>query len=97
MAIKFDYNQTINQAKALDEATDVMYQQCLAKLEQIGPDIGAAWTGEASKAFQTYINGMYQDLLNKSIYMRDLAEFLRDAAKKMKAAEEAAKQAAGNI
>jgi hypothetical protein len=43
------------------------------------------------------VNGVRDDLLKKAKYMRDTAEFLRSAAKKMQAADSAAKQAAQNI
>ena len=97
MAIKFDYNQTIAQAKQLDELANDMQNQCAKKLGEINENIGAAWTGQASATYRKYVGGVRDDLLKKAKYMRDTAEFLRSAAKKMKAADEAAKQSAQNI
>lgn len=97
MAIKFDQNQTIQQAKLLDElATDMQNQAC-KKMNEIYENIHAAWTGEAAKMYLKYTNGVKEDLSKKAVYLRSLAEFLRSAANKMQAAEESAKQAAQNI
>jgi len=97
MAIKFNYNQTIAQAKLLDELANDMQNQCCKKMGEICENIGAAWTGQAASAYRKYVDGVRDDLLKKAKYMRDTAEFLRSAAKKMQAADLAAKQAAQNI
>ena len=97
MAIKFDYNQTIAQAKLLDELANDMQNQCCKKMGEICENIEAAWTGQAASAYRKHVATVRDDLLKKAKYMRDVAEFLRNAAKKMKAADEAARQAAQNI
>jgi WXG100 family type VII secretion target len=97
MAIKFDYNQTINQAKLMDELANDMQNQCVKKMTEITGNIEAAWTGNAAKAYLTYMRGVQEDLAKKAKYLRDTAEFLRSAAKKMQAADAAAKQAAQSI
>lgn len=96
-AIKFDYNQTMNQAKALEELANDMQNKCVKKMTEITGNIEAAWTGNAAKTYLKYIRGVQEDLGKKAKYLRDTAEFLRNAAKKMQAADAAAKQAAGNI
>ncbi|MDR1589320.1 MAG: WXG100 family type VII secretion target [Oscillospiraceae bacterium] len=96
-AIKFDYNQTVNQAKQLDELANDMQNVCVKKMTEIAGNVEASWTGNAAKAYLKYIRGVQDDLGKKAKYLRDTAEFLRSAAKKMRAAEEAAKQAAVNI
>lgn len=97
MAFKFNYNQTIAQAKALDDLANDVQNQCCKKMGEIGENIDAAWNGEAASAYKRYITGVREDLMKKAKYMRDTAEFLRNTAKKMQAADEAAKQAAQKV
>jgi len=93
MSIRFNYNQTVAQAKLLDELANDMQNQCCKKLGEINDNIDAAWSGDAAAAYRRYIGGVRDDLLKKSKYMRDTAEFLRNTAKRMQAADAAAKQA----
>jgi len=97
MAIRFNYNETIAQAKLLDELANDIQNQCCKKMSEISDNIGAAWNGEAATAYTKYVNGVREDLLKKAKYIKDTAEFLRNTAKKMKAADDAAKQAAQKI
>lgn len=97
MAIKFDYNQTMAQAKLLDELANDMQNQACKKMGEIYENIGAAWTGQAASTYRKYVGGVRDDLLKKAKYVRDTADFLRNAAKKMQAADVAAKQTAQNI
>jgi uncharacterized protein YukE len=97
MATKFDYNQTVAQAKQLDEIANDMQNQCCKKMGEIYENIDAAWSGQAANIYKKYMSGVRDDLLKKAKYLRDTAEFLRTAAKKMQAADSAAKQAAQNI
>ncbi|MCL1835767.1 MAG: WXG100 family type VII secretion target [Oscillospiraceae bacterium] len=94
MAINFNYNQTIAQAKLLDELASDIQNRCCKKLSEVGDNIEAAWTGEAAAAYKKYVTGVREDMQKKAKYIRDTAEFLRATAKKMKAADEAARQAA---
>ena len=93
MAINFNYNQTIAQAKLLDELANDIQNQCCKKLGEITENIDAAWSGESANAYKKYVSGVRDDLLKKAKYIRDTAEFLRNTAKKMQAADAAAKQA----
>jgi uncharacterized protein YukE len=97
MAMKFDYNQTVAQAKLLDELAIDMQNQACKKMGEVCENIEAAWTGQAAAVYRRYVGGVRDDLLKKAKYVRDVAEFLRNAAKKMQAADAAAKQAAQNI
>jgi uncharacterized protein YukE len=97
MATKFDYNQTVAQAKQLDEIANDMQNQCCKKMGEIYENIDAAWGGQAANTYKKYLSGVRDDLLKKAKYLRDTAEFLRSAAKKMQAADAAAKQAAQSI
>jgi len=97
MAFQFNYNQTMNQAKLLDELANDMQNQCCKKLGEIGENIEAAWSGKASDSYRRHVTGVREDLMKKAKYLRDTAEFLRKTANKMRAADIAAKQAAQNI
>lgn len=97
MAINFDYNQTINQAKQLDEIASDMQNQAVKAMGSIYENVGAAWSGQAAKAYAAYIKGVQDDLSKKAKYLRDTAEFLRSAAKKLREADLAAKQASQGI
>ena len=97
MAFSFNYNQTMAQAKALDELANDVQNQCCKKMGEIGENIDAAWSGDAATAYKRYVAGIREDLMKKAKYMRDTAEFLRNTAKKMQAADAAAKQAAQKI
>ncbi|NLT15701.1 MAG: hypothetical protein GXY05_15345 [Clostridiales bacterium] len=97
MAIKFDYNQTISQAKQLEELATDMQNQCVKKMGSVYENVAAAWTGEAAKTYLKYIQGVSDDLSKKAKYLRDVAAFLREAAKKIQAADAAAKQSAQKI
>ena len=97
MATKFNYNQTMAQAKLLDELAGDMQNQCCKKMGEICENIDAAWSGQAASTYKKYISSVRDDLLKKAKYIRDTASFLRTAANKMKAADEAARQAAEGI
>ena len=97
MATKFNYNQTVAQAKLLDELANDMQNQCCKKMGDICENIDAAWSGQAADTYKKYVGGVRDDMLKKAKFIRDTAEFLRSAANKMKAADEAAKQAAQRV
>lgn len=97
MAIKFNYNQTVNQAKRLEELAGDMQSQSIKQLEKVYENVNAAWTGQAAKTYLKYIHGIQGDLTKKAKYLCELASFLRESAKKMQAADAAAKQLAQKI
>ena len=97
MATKFNYNQTVAQAKLLDELANDIQNQCCKKMGEICENIEAAWTGQAASTYKKYVSGVRDDMLKKVKYIRDTAGFLRTAANKMKAADDAAKQASDRI
>jgi uncharacterized protein YukE len=97
MAMKFDYNQTMAQAKQIEQVAIDMQNNVSKKMAEVCEIIEAAWTGRAASVYKKYVNAIREDILKKSKYLRDTADFLRTAAKKMKAADDAAKQAAQNL
>ena len=97
MATKFNYSQTMAQAKLLDELANDIQNQCCKKMAEICENIEAAWSGQAATTYRKYVTGVREDMQKKAKYIRDTAGFLRTAANKMKAADEAAKQAAQKV
>ena len=97
MATKFNYNQTVAQAKLLDELANDIQNQCCKKMGEICENIEAAWTRQTASTYKNYICGVRDDMLKKAKYIRDTAGFLRTAADKMKAADDAAKQASDRV
>ncbi len=97
MAIQFDYNQTLNQAKLLEELASDLQNQCVRKLDAVYENVDAAWSGQAAKVYLAYIRGVQEDLGKKAKYLRDTADFLRTAAKKIQAADAAARQSAQRV
>ena len=96
MSIRFNYNETISQAKLLDELANDIQNQCCKKMSEICDNLEAAWSGDAASSYKKYVSGVRDDLVKKAKYMKDTAEFLRNTAKKMQAADAVAKQAAQN-
>jgi len=97
MTIKFNYEQTVAQARLLDELANDIQNQGVKKLAEIGGNIEAAWSGEAAKTYIRYIRGVQDDIGKKAKYLRDTAEYLRNAAKKMQEADTSARQSAQRI
>ena len=97
MATKFNYDQTVAQAKLLDELANDIQNQCCKKMGDICENIEAAWTGQAANTYRKYVAGVQDDMQKKAKYIRDTAGFLRTAAEKMKAADEDAKHASAGI
>lgn len=97
MAVKLDYNQTLNQAKLLDELAADMQGKCVRQMGEVYDNVHAAWSGEAAGMYLKYIRGVSDDVSNKAKYLKEIASFLRDAVKKMQAADAAAAQSAQKI
>ncbi|MDR0549155.1 MAG: WXG100 family type VII secretion target [Deltaproteobacteria bacterium] len=97
MAIKFDYNRTMAQAKSLDQIADDMRTKACRKLTEILETAQAAWTGQAADSFIKLFIGFRDDFIKSAKFLSDTANFLRDAAKRLRAADEAAKQASERI
>ncbi len=97
MAIKFNYTQTVQQAKLLDELAADMQSGAVKKLDEICGNLEAAWTGDAGKAYCKQMRLAQTDFQKKAKYLRDTAEFLRSAAKKMQQADAQAKAAVKKI
>ena len=97
MAIKFNYQQTIQQAQNLEQMASDLSGKTKGKLTGVKDNLNAAWTGNSGKAFIKFITDAESDLDAKAKYLRGVADYLKKAAKKIKEAEEAAKSAASGI
>ena len=97
MAIKFNYQQTIQQAQNLEQMASDLSGKTKGKLTGVKDNLNAAWTGNSGKGFVKFIADAESDLDAKAKYLRGVADYPRKAAKKIKEAEEAAKAAASGI
>ena len=96
MAIKFNYQQTMQQAGQLEQLASDLTGKTKGKLSGVKDNLSAAWTGNSGKNFVKFLGEAESDLDAKAKYLRGVADYLKKAAKKIKEAEEAAK-ASGNI
>ena len=96
MAIKFNYQQTMQQAQKLEQMASDLSGKTKGKLSGVKDNLSAAWTGNSGKNFVKFLGEAESDLDAKAKYLRGVADYLKKAAKKIKEAEEAAK-ASGNI
>ncbi|MCR4786991.1 MAG: WXG100 family type VII secretion target [Lachnospiraceae bacterium] len=97
MAIKFNYQQTIQQAQNLEQMASDLSGKTKSKLSGVKDNLNAAWTGNSSKGFIKFLTDAESDLDAKAKYLRGVSDYLKKAAKKIKEAEEAAKAAASGI
>jgi WXG100 family type VII secretion target len=97
MAIKFNYEQTMQQAQNLEQMASDLSGKTKSKLTGVKENLNAAWTGNSGKAFIKFIGEAESDLDAKAKYLRGVADYLKKSAKKIKEAEEAAKASAAGI
>ena len=97
MAIKFNYQQTIQQAQNLERMATDLSSKTKSKVTGVKDNLTAAWTGNTGKAFIKFLADVEQDLDAKARYLKGVADYLKKSAKKIKAAEDAAKASAAKI
>lgn len=97
MGVKFDYQQTIQQAQNLEHLASDLSGKTKSKLTGVKENLGAAWTGNSGKAFVKFMGDAEADLDAKAKYLRGVADYLKKSAKKIKEAEDAAKASAGGF
>ncbi len=97
MAMKFNYQQTMQQAQHLEQMASDLTGKTKGKLSNVRETLNAAWTGDSGKAFIKFLTEAESDLDAKAKYLRGVADYLKKAAKKIKEAEEAAKASAAGI
>ncbi len=97
MAIKFNYQQTMQQAQSLEQMAADLSGKTKHKLTGVKETLSAAWTGDSGKNFLRFLTEAENDLDAKVKYLRGVAEYLKKSAKKIKAAEDAARSSAAGI
>lgn len=97
MAIKFNYQQTIQQAQKLEQMASDISGKTKGKLSSVKENLSAAWTGNSGENFVKFLTDAESDLDAKAKYLRGVADYLKKAAKKIKEAEEAAEASASGI
>ncbi len=97
MAIKFNYEQTMQQAHQLEQMASDLSGKTKSKLSGVKENLGAAWTGNSGSAFINFLGEAESDLDAKAKYLRGVADYLKKSAKKIKAAEDAAKASVSRI
>ncbi len=97
MAIKFNYQQTMQQAQHLEQMAADLTGKTKSKITGVKDTLGAAWTGDSGKAFIKFLTDVETDLDAKAKYLRGVADYLKKSAKKIKEAEEAARASASGI
>ena len=56
MAIKFNYQQTIQQAQQLEQMASDMSGKTKGKISGVKDNLSAAWTGNAGKSFVKFLS-----------------------------------------
>ena len=97
MAIKFNYQQTIQQAQKLEQMASDLSGKTKGKVSGVKDTLSAAWTGNSGKNFVKFLSEAESDLDDKAKYLRGVADYLKKAAKQIKEAEEAAEASANGI
>lgn len=97
MSVKFNYQQTMQQAQALEQLASELGGMTKQKVVSVRTDLSAAWTGNSGKSFIKFMSDAEADLDAKTKYLRSIADYLKKSAKKMKDAEDAAKASASGI
>ena len=97
MAIKFNYQETIQQAQKLEQMASDLSGKTKGKVSGVRENLNAAWTGNAGKGFIQFLSQAESDLDAKAKYLRGVADYLKKAAKKIKEAEEASEASASGF
>ncbi len=97
MAIKFNYQQTMQQAQALEQMASDLGGKTRHKLSGVKDNLTAAWTGSSGKLFIKFLTEAETDLDAKVKYLRGVADYLKKSAKRIKEAEDAANASASGI
>ncbi len=96
-AISFNYDLTIQQANELNEIGNQLLNTSVKALNEINGNVDAAWTGDNATIYKKYLVNLMDDLTQKAKYMTQASEALISAAKKIKQAEDIAKQSSQQI
>ncbi len=95
--MKFNYQQTIQQAQNLEHLASDLTSKTKPALNGVKENLNAAWTGDNGKTFIKFLGEVESDMDKKAKYLKSVSDYLKKTAKKIKQAEEAAKQSAAGI
>ncbi|WP_026658677.1 WXG100 family type VII secretion target [Butyrivibrio sp. AC2005] len=95
--MKFNYQQTIQQAQNLEQLASDLTRKTKPALGGVKDNLNAAWTGDSGKAFIKFLDEVESDMDAKAKYLKGVSDYLKKTARKIKQAEERAKQSAAGI
>lgn len=95
--MKFNYQKTMQQAQNLEHLASDLTSKTKPAIGGVKDNLNAAWTGDSGKSFIKFLGEVESDMDAKAKYLKNLSEYLKKTAKKIKQAEEAAKQSAAGI
>ncbi|SEM28509.1 WXG100 family type VII secretion target [Butyrivibrio sp. ob235] len=95
--MKFNYQQTMQQAQNLEQLASDLRSKTKPAIGGVKDNLNAAWTGDSGKAFIRFLGEVESDMDAKAKYLKNVSDYLKKTAKKIKQAEEAAKRSAAGI
>lgn len=89
--IEFDYAKAIRQARDLDDISDDLKNKASRQLETLEYNLRKNWDGEAAAVFTRKCVELSERLQSESRAISDIADKIRETARRIKEAEERAK------
>lgn len=93
-SIRFNYNKALQQAKRLEELSNQLKNLANNNVNSTLSDISTNWKGDSANLFLQKGHKAKDDILKTSKQLADTAVAIRRAAKRMRDAEERARQIA---
>jgi uncharacterized protein YukE len=88
--MNFNYNQAIRQASEIDSIAGDISRAASNQFQSVLDSIGVSWQGATSMQFIGYCSETQDNMKKQASYLHDIAARIRDVAKIIKEAEEAA-------
>ena len=90
--LDFDYQNAMRQAQRLSDSADELDRRGARRLAEVMEGIRSVWSGTAANQYQMECENTRQEILRCVHELHTLAGFIRDSARAIDAAEQAAKQ-----
>lgn len=90
--INFDFGKATRQAQQIDDIADDLNSIATKTFNDAINSIHASWKSEAANMFLEHCEATRSDILNRVKELRDIAQKIRAEIKRLKEAEEKAKQ-----
>ncbi len=84
----FNYQQTIAQQKEIEATATELSTKCANALGEISEGIGAAWTGDAAKAFRSFLDKKREEIDKESKELKTIAQYIATSAETLRRMEE---------